>query len=388
MLHSVRVRRVAADPGVRSAGIPMHESLPGLPPLPQAVVDSALHRLGHWESAVDRPAWSVPNQQLELPPSNLSEFTIHTDAPEQILRFQGYQAERQFWLEHLPNIDPDPLRLARFRQCGKYAWVAQDIQTGRYFLRGESCKQRICPVCRRLIQRRSSERVLDFMNQAGIQPWQFLTFTLKHAENPLQTQLQRLVRCFRRLRQRRVWKDSIATGYAVIEVTYHRQGTMAPNGRIRESDEWHPHLHVVAQTEFIDWSWLHTAWKQITGDSDNIDCQRVESASHAAHYVAKYIGKPPDIDLRNEPTRAAEYYHALQHRRLLMPFGATAKHQPPQREPMPPTERICRFSELLTAAAKGNYSAECMLAYIILGSVPRPIVQQNQQQQLFNRGPP
>ncbi len=366
----------------------MHQTLPAPPLLPQGVVDAALSRLGDWESADDRPAYTIPNQQLELPPSSLSAFTVHVDAPEQVLRFQGCQDERRFWLQHLPNIDPDPMRLARFRQCGKYAWVTQDLATGRYFLRGESCKQRICPVCRRRIQHRSSERVLDFMRSSKDLPWQFITFTLKHAENPLTTQLTRLIRSFRRLRQRKNWQRCVSTGYAVIEVTYHKAGTMAPGGRFRESDEWHPHLHVVAQTAWIDWSWLHTAWLEITGDSDNVDCQIVESASHAAFYVSKYIGKPPDIDLRNQPTRAAEYYHALQHRRLLMPFGATTKHHPPAREPSPPTERICRFSALLTAAANGDYSAECTLAYIILGTVPRPSIARIQQQHLFNRGPP
>lgn len=387
LYSSVRTRNAGPD-AVRSVGIPMHVSLPGQPPLPQAVVDSALRRLGDWESNVDRPSWTVPNQQLGLSPPGPDSFTVHVDTPEQILRFQGVQPERSFWLEHLPNIDPDIMRLSRFRQCGAYAWVAQDVQTGRYFLRGESCKMRICPVCRRNIQRRSADRVLDFMHIRGASKWQFITLTLKHSENPLKTQLDRLVRCFRKLRQRKLWRDSVQTGYAVIEVTFHAADSVAPGGRLRAFSEWHPHLHVVAQTEWIDWSALRKAWFAVTGDSDNIDCQKVESSSHAAHYVSKYIGKPPDINLRSDPRHAAEYYRSLQHRRLLMPFGPAAKHQPPPRAPLPVTQKVCKFSALLTSAAGGNYPAQCMLACIILGTVPRPIVHQNRQEQLFNRGPP
>lgn len=366
----------------------MHAPLTGLPPLPDPVIDEALSRLGDWESAVDRPAWSIPNQQLELPPSNLTSFTVHLDAPEQVLRFRGCQPERSFWLQHLPNIDNDVMRLARFRQCGKYAWVAQDDETGRLYLRGESCKLRICPVCRRRLQQRSADRVLDFMASAGPAPWQFITLTLKHCRSTLPTQLDRLVRCFRRLRQRKLWRSHIKTGYAVIEVTFHPRDSLAPGGRLRDHSEWHPHLHVVAQTEWIDWSQLRRDWLEVTGDSDNIDCQRVESSSHAAHYVSKYIGKPPDMNLRSEPGRAAEYYRSLQHRRLLMPFGPAAKHRPPPRGLASPSTKICRFSALLTAAADGNYAARAMLTYIILGTVPRPVVPRLVQGRLFNRGPP
>ena len=366
----------------------MVASLPGLPPIPRAVVDSALRRLGDWESSVDRPWWTVPNQQLELPPSRLSEFTVHADQPEQLLRFQSCQTERQFWLDTLPNIEPNILRVSRFRQCGAYSWVSQDLETGQLFLRGEGCKLRICPVCRRRIQAKASLRVRDFMDSDPDQTWQFHTYTLKHSADPLPQQLDRLVRCFRKLRQRKHWKQSIKHGYAVLEVTFHRAGSYSPNGRFREHDEWHPHLHAVVATEWVDWSWLHTAWLEVTGDSDNVDCERCDSSNHAAHYVAKYIGKPPDVNLHGNTHRAAEYYHSLQHRRMLMPFGATARHRLPPQPPRSETVQVCRFSELLTSAANGNYPARCMLAYIILGTVPRPVVRQNEQQHLYKRGPP
>ena len=366
----------------------MHDLAPGVPPLPETLIRSTLSRLGDWESSVERPTRSVLHQQLGFYGGGPAEFSVHRDQPEQILRFQGYQAERQFWLDQLPQVEPCLQRLNRFQLCGAYSWVSQDLDTGQYFLRGESCKLRICPVCRRVIQRRSARRVLDFMDARPALKWQFHTFTLKHAKNDLTNQLDRLVRCFRRLRQRKLWRDSVSTGYAVIEVTFHPAGSLSQSGRIREESEWHPHLHVLAATEFIDWSALRKLWFAVTGDSDNIDCQLVESSTHAAHYVAKYIGKPPNLHLRAEPSRAAEYYQALQHRRLLMPFGATSKHKPPTQPSLRNTVPVCRFSDLLTAAANGCYPARCMLTYVILATVPRPKRQPESEPALFNRGPP
>ena len=366
----------------------MHDLLSGLPALPNSLVDSALRRLGDWESSVERPRRMVLHQQLGMMGSGPTEFTVHHDQPEQVLRFQGCQTERQFWLDQLPRIEPCPLRLSRFALCGAYSWVTQDVETGQLFLRGESCKLRICPVCRRVIQRRSARRVLEFMDSRPGTKWQFQTFTLKHSADELSVQLSRLVRCFRRLRQRKLWKDSVTTGYAVIEVTFHPKDSLSPSGRLREESEWHPHLHVLAATEFIAWEHLRKAWLEVTGDSDNIDCQLVESSTHAAHYVAKYIGKPPDLHLQAEPQRAAEYYHALNHRRLLMPFGPSRKHQTPGCQPPRITMPICRFSSLLTAAAAGSYPARCMLAYVVLSAVPRPKLSRHRQLTLFNRGPP
>lgn len=388
MLYSGPIRRAAAGRAVCSEREPLVASLQHRLPIPSDVVKSALSRLGEWQSAVDRPRWTVPNQQLELTSSDRAEFTVHRDAPEQVLRFQGCQEERQFWLETLHLIEPDLMRLARFRQCGKYAWVNEDVETGDLFLRGESCKLRICPVCRRRIQWKARTRVLDFLNQHDDLKWQFHTFTLKHRPDPLHQQFNRLVKCFRRLRQRKHWKESVSMGYAVLEVTFHPAGTYSQNGRRRTYDEWHPHLHAVVATDWIDYSWLHKAWKEITGDSTNIDCEKVRNNKKAAYYVGKYIGKPPDLNLQGNLQRMTEYYRSLQGRRMLMPFGDTAKHQEPPREPRMGSIQVCRFSQLLTAAAKGDYCAQSMLARIIIGTVPRRVVEQQRQQQLFNRGPP
>ncbi len=338
------------------------------------IVDVVLARLGLWESSVDRPRRTVANQQLELPPSALSEFTIHHDQPEQLLRFQGVHGERQFWLNLLPRIEPDGRRVTRFQQCGGYAWVAEDAETGRLFLQPETCKLRICPVCRRRTQAKASARVLDFMNQHPDQKWQFQTYTLRHSTEPLPAQLDRLVKSFRKLRQRKLWRNHVITGYAVTEVTFHPAGTYSPTGRLRTYDEWHPHLHVVARTDFIPWGPLREAWLQVTGDSDGIDCEKCESSTHAAHYVSKYLGKPPDEALHNNPRRATEYYWSLQSRRLLMPFGDTAKHQPPPPPPPHRSTRVALFSDLLASAKTGCHPARCMLARVIVETVPRHVL--------------
>jgi hypothetical protein len=230
------------------------------------------------------------------------------------------------------------------------------------------------------------------MEQRPGEKWQFQTFTLKHSSDPLPDQLERLVRCFRRLRQRKLWKAHVLTGYAVIEIDFHPAGTYSPNGRLRTEDEWHPHLHVVARTDWIPWSPLRKAWLQVTGDSDNIDCEPCESATHAATYVAKYIGKAPDLALTDSPDRAAEYYHALKSRRLLIAFGPATEQEKRDESPKTPSVRIIRFADLLKAVALGDKPARQMLAKVIINSVPSSILDLTstrwRQRLLFDKEPP
>jgi hypothetical protein len=53
-----------------------------------------------------------------------------------------------------------------------------------------------------------------------------------------------------------------------------------------------PHLHILARAPFIPQRWLSAAMAELT-NAPICDIRRVNSASHAAAYVAKYVGKEP-----------------------------------------------------------------------------------------------
>lgn len=348
----------------------MVTTTPATPAIPRAVIREVCSRLDNRKSSVEAPHWSPQHQQLHLSPSPLQEPTVHHDRPEQRLRFADCEPERQLWLDLLPNIEPNIARIDRFRSCGAFSLVHMDDETGAPFLVANTCKLRVCPACRKTIQRKTFLRILDFLHSASDASWQFHTYTLRHTDTPLAAQLDQLVHCFRLLRHRKVWQHGCQAGYAVIEITFHPAGTWSPNGRQREHDEWHPHLHVLVQTHFINWSAIHKAWRDITTDSTGLDFKQANDLSKAARYVAKYLGKPPDLDFANSPERATEYYHALNNRRLLMPFGPAAKHTLPPPAPTRPSTYVCKFSDLHTAAVTGDPAAQAMLAFIILAMKP------------------
>jgi len=98
------------------------------------------------------------------------------------------------------------------------------------------CKKRWCPVCAVSI---AAERVAKFTRAVLSMRWPLhITLTVSNTQDLDSATLRRLLKCFRRLRQRRAWKDSVRGGFASLEITNRGNG-------------WHPHLHIIADCEWF-----------------------------------------------------------------------------------------------------------------------------------------
>jgi len=62
--------------------------------------------------------------------------------------------------------------------------------------------------------------------------------------------------------------------------------------RGRGDHKWHPHLHIVADSDYIDKQALSLAWLQATGNSYIIDIRSIKNESEVADYVARYSSLP------------------------------------------------------------------------------------------------
>jgi hypothetical protein len=271
----------------------------------------------------------------------------HEDTWEQKLRFKGVEAERELWLTILPKIEYNKHVLDRFNDCGSGCSVFFDPDAKRYVLRSHTCKLRFCPVCRRRIQRATIKRLTDGLGVLKRHTWQFITLTLRHTDRPLPEQLATLRKAFRNLRQQTLWRTSVDRGFAILEVAYNTK-----------KDEWHPHIHVLAHTGFIDWGLLRKAWKHVTSGSDNIDAAFINTAKSAATYVAKYLGKPPPTIFLERVKRADEYYQATRRSKFLITFGTHPER--PEQLPLPisPTlEALGSLTDLWIHAREGDPEA-------------------------------
>lgn len=291
--YKAKAERVLSDPEFR-ASQPMNwwtDDLKKIRDAQEAVASNG--SLDPWESSVDLP---------------------HIDTFDQRFRFRSVAVERSYWLDHLYLVESSTDRIAKFENCGRSAYLYRDPLDGSFVLRSETCKQRICPACRRRYRFAAIERIRALLQDMKPKTWQFITLTVRHTRAPLTIQLEHLKASFRKLRQRTLWRTHCSHGYAVAEITYNSA-----------KDEWHPHLHVIVKCRYLDWRKLRNDWIRVTGGSHAIDCGYVRSSPAACDYVAKYLAKPPKLDTIHDLLRLQDYYDAIRRVRFLLPFGKPPK---------------------------------------------------------------
>lgn len=295
---------------------------------------------------------TTPYEATPLPLLDTRQLNVEIaagDSVSQAHRFAGCQTERDLWLEALPLVECDEKRVHRFRSCGSDAWVQYSRSRTTFRIVCNTCKLRICPVCALRHKRAAADRIAATMRstiEERARSWKLLTLTLRHNDDSLADQHDRLRASFRKLRQRKLWRTTAKYGYAVIETTYNRW-----------THQWHGHLHVLVYCSYIPVTQLCDTWLSITGDSMIVDIRRVDSTHRATRYVTKYLGKPPAIESLDCPVqRLGEYYLAISGRRLLIPFG-----RPPQDAAANTTddeiddwEPVCTLPDLLRTAGLGD----------------------------------
>ncbi len=209
----------------------------------------------------------------------------------------------------LEAIFPSSKRLDRFRRCGDAAWVYVSLRNPDSFkLCSDTCRDRWCRACQ---ADRSRIMVANLRLRIAELPCKLITLTLRHRDQPLRHQLDRLLECFRTLRRRRLWMDNVRGGVAFVEIKWKP-----------ETQRWHPHLHAICDADYIANGSLHELWRAITGDSHHTDIRRIKDIDRVAHYVTKYATKPLDVALYRDPRRLREAITALQGRHLAMTFGS------------------------------------------------------------------
>lgn len=189
-------------------------------------------------------------------------------------------------------------RLQRFLDCGKY--MALDPVTGQV-LKANFCKQRLCPVCNYIASciywhkiKKATEWIKE--NNRGVQ-FVFMTVTVRNCPGEELTKtIDNVLAGFRRLTNRRTWKESTLGMLRGLEITYKV-----------EDDTFHPHIHMLVAVpdgyfskkndKYIDIEKLRAWWEE-SARLDyfaQVDIRRVTSEDNAIAEVAKYAVKMAEI---------------------------------------------------------------------------------------------
>lgn len=168
--------------------------------------------------------------------------------------------------------------------CGSDAIVQYSPSTGRYRIALQRCGRRVCPHCGGVIAAETQARVREWMGTIKPYTWRMVTLSMRSSSGDLREAIKLLKASFRRLRQTQIWSTTQHYGIAVVECTYNR-----------EADSWHPHLHVLMRGRYIPIEALRAAWWSAAHEGARVHICPVDSATRAANYVAKYVGKSLSI---------------------------------------------------------------------------------------------
>lgn len=166
------------------------------------------------------------------------------------------------------------------------------------------CGNRFCPECNVARQVKIRQKLDLFCSSREITKgvtFKFLTLTIK-SQPDLKPMVDLLLKSFRKLRQRKLWKNKVFGGAFVIEMTL-------------SDGSWHPHIHAVIEGHYIPYKKLLEDWTAITGDT-GVFIQMIPVLA-ITRYLTKYITKT-SLD----EAAQIEASEALKGKRLFQPFGS------------------------------------------------------------------
>ena len=234
--------------------------------------------------------------------------TASTD--ETLFRHSNWKDKRARVLAALKHAGTGANAIDAFQQCGADCTVEYCKEEKKYRLRAQYCHCRHCEPCARAKGNLLTANLRKRLETQADGRYRFITLTLRHRDDNLRPQIERLYQSFRALRASKLWKGSQRGGCAILEVKWDP-----------DTGLWHPHLHVISEGDFIHQADLSNAWLKITGDSSIVDIRALSAGKDAAHYVAKYVSKGTNNEVWWNDSAAVEWIHATKGVRTAATFG-------------------------------------------------------------------
>lgn len=215
--------------------------------------------------------------------------------------------------------------LEHIKECNTFMMmVADETLEKKKQHKGNTCKNRFCPICAWKKSRKDAlalSVMMAYLKQEEKKEFIFLTLTSPNVKaDELNDEIKHYNHSFQRLMQRKEVKQ-VVKGYArKLEITYNE-----------ERDDYHPHFHVLIAvnksyftqtTKYINRDrWLEL-WQQVTKNPliTQVDVRKVRSLKENRIFeIAKYSAKDSDYLINQEVFEV--FYKALKGKRLIVFSG-------------------------------------------------------------------
>lgn len=251
---------------------------------------------------------------IAIPLVHTEETSGHQKLPDSYRRYKLLDLQDEFdrtWeLYFEDQSEKGQKRLNNLENCGSQAYFSRNCKTGDIRIVSHTCRLRWCPICAKSKSAWIGKVVSEWLKKQA-HP-KMVTFTIKHREMPLRTQIDFLYDAFKKLRRHKFFKKTLTGGVWFFQVK-----------RSKTDGMWHPHLHCLVGGSFISKPELIEAWQSVTGGSYIIDIRGVFNPDRAADHVARYAARPAALS-NLSLNSAIECMEALHGRRLCGVWG-TAK---------------------------------------------------------------
>jgi len=181
----------------------------------------------------------------------------------------------------------------------------------------------------------------------------FLTLTLKHTDAPLSHQVSHLYKYFALLRKRKDLEKLFHGGIWFFQIKFNS-----------EYEQFHPHLHILLDGEYVPQSLISSIWLDVTGDSSIVDIRKIWDVDKAANEVSRYAATPCSLTKLDLPW-AITVVRELEGRKLCGTFGTARRVHLRQQEERDPgnRERIGSFGMIVGLAGEGPEAKAIMKAF-------------------------
>lgn len=240
---------------------------------------------------------------------------METDNAYQRRVHSAHDEQRTRTIHALEQSDaPNAGKLAlKLRACCRSPRILQTDDTELPGLAEQPCRSRVCPKCNAGRRRALLVKLLAAAKE--LDSPRMITLTIRHSDEPLRQQIDRLRQAFTRLRRRSWWKRRVTAGIYTIEVTWN-------SGEQR----WHPHIHCIVDGHYLPHRELQEHWHRATGDSYIVHVFRPNSRSEAVSYLVGYVAKSSDVE-RFPDQQIAEWATAVHGLRLAACLGTLHGHK-------------------------------------------------------------
>lgn len=196
---------------------------------------------------------------------------------------------------------------SRLTECRSGAFFMRHEETGEVRVKSFHCGLRWCPICAASRQAWIASECERWFIQ--VQEPRLVTLTMRHTTSPLADQVNALYSHFQKFRKRKFFKDRTRGGVWFFHIK-----------KSQKDHKWHPHLHCLIDSDFLEHKKVSVLWHKITGDSKIVHIKAVTNPTNSVKHAARYSAEPCDLSTL-DPMDGLELYYALQGRRLAGTWG-------------------------------------------------------------------